>query len=118
MLFYDEQELKETNETYKLQMYRALAWTLGTFVTLFTTLTIAMLAADGSHEQSWQWKWEWTQVVSWEVCLDESPNMIRIMYGQCSVTLVELLPLHRGIDTVTLSSSMTLTAVALQLQAQ
>lgn len=50
-------------------MYRALAWTLGTFVTLFTTLTIMMLAADGSHEQSWQWKWEWTQVVSWEVCL-------------------------------------------------
>lgn len=60
------QELKEINETYKLKMYKALAWTLGTFVILFTTLTVAMLTADGS-QQSWQWKWEWTQVVSWEV---------------------------------------------------
>lgn len=61
------QELKEVNETYKLKMFKALAWTLGAFVTLFTTLTIAMLAAEGSQQQSWEWKWEWTQVVSWEV---------------------------------------------------
>lgn len=60
------QELKETNETYKFQMYRALAWTLGTFVTLFTFLAVALLTAQGS-KQSWQWKWEWTQVVGWEV---------------------------------------------------
>lgn len=64
----DAQELKEANETYKLQMYRALAWTLGAFVTLFTTLAIILLTAQGS-EQSWQWKWEWTQVVAWEVSL-------------------------------------------------
>lgn len=48
-------------------MFKSLAWTLGTFVTLFTVLTVAMLAAEGSQEQSWQWKWEWVQVVSWEV---------------------------------------------------
>lgn len=40
-------ELKELNETYKLKMYRTLAWTLGTFVTLFTLLTVAMLTAEG-----------------------------------------------------------------------
>ena len=61
------QELKEVNETYKHSMYRALAWTLGTFVTLFTTLTVAMLAAEGSQTQSWEWKFEWINVVSWEV---------------------------------------------------
>ncbi len=61
------QELKELNETYKHSMYRALAWTLGTFVTLFTTLTVAMLAAEGSQTQSWEWKFEWINVVSWEV---------------------------------------------------
>lgn len=60
-------ELKELNETYKYKMFRALAWTLGTFVTLFTTLTIAMLAAEGSQTQSWEWKFEWVNVVSWEV---------------------------------------------------
>jgi len=60
-------ELKELNETYKHSMYRALAWTLGTFVTLFTTLTVAMLAAEGSQTQSWEWKFEWINVVSWEV---------------------------------------------------
>lgn len=60
-------ELRELNETYKLQMFKSLAWTLGTFVTLFTVLTVAMLAAEGSQEQSWQWKWEWVQVVSWEI---------------------------------------------------
>ena len=48
-------------------MFKSLAWTLGTFVTLFTFLTVAMLAAEGSQAQSWQWKWEWVQVVSWEV---------------------------------------------------
>lgn len=61
------QELKEVNETYKLKMYKGLAWTLATFVSLFTTLTVAMLAAEGSQKQSWEWKWEWIQVVSWEV---------------------------------------------------
>ncbi|CAM9296844.1 unnamed protein product [Ascophyllum nodosum] len=60
-------ELKELNETYKLKMYRALAWTLGAFVTLFTMLTIAMLAAEGSPDQSWEWKWTWIQVVLWEM---------------------------------------------------
>ncbi|CAM9116021.1 unnamed protein product, partial [Laminaria digitata] len=60
-------ELRELNETYKLKMFKSLAWTLGTFVTLFTVLTVAMLAAEGSQEQSWQWKWEWVQVVSWEI---------------------------------------------------
>lgn len=61
------QELRELNETYKLKMFKSLAWTLGTFVTLFTFLTVAMLTAEGSQQQSWQWKWEWVQVVSWEV---------------------------------------------------
>lgn len=60
------QALKDSNETYKMQMYRALAWTLGTFVSLFVTLSVALLTAQGS-QQSWQWKWEWTQVVAWEV---------------------------------------------------
>lgn len=60
-------ELKDLNETYKLKMFRGLAWTLGTFVTLFTTLTVAMLAAEGSQTQSWEWKFEWINVVSWEV---------------------------------------------------
>lgn len=60
------QELRELNETYKLNMYKALAWTLGTFVTLFTLLSIALLTADGDG-QSWQWKWGWTQIVAWEV---------------------------------------------------
>lgn len=60
-------ELKELNETYKYKMYRALAWTLGTFVTLFTTLTVVMLSAEGSQTQSWEWKFEWINVVSWEV---------------------------------------------------
>lgn len=48
-------------------MYRALAWTLGTFVTVVTMLTVAMLAAEGSPDQSWEWKWTWIQVVLWEV---------------------------------------------------
>lgn len=60
-------ELKDLNETYKYKMFRGLAWTLGTFVTLFTTLTVAMLAAEGSQTQSWEWKFEWINVVSWEV---------------------------------------------------
>lgn len=60
-------ELKELNETYKYKMYRGLAWTLGTFVTLFTTLTVVMLSAEGSQTQSWEWKFEWINVVSWEV---------------------------------------------------
>eukprot|EP00752_Nemacystus_decipiens_P010031 g8944.t1 len=60
-------ELKEVNETYKYKMYRALAWTLGTFVTLFTTLTVVMLSAEGSQTQSWEWKFEWINVVSWEI---------------------------------------------------
>ncbi|CAM9286326.1 unnamed protein product [Hapterophycus canaliculatus] len=60
-------ELKDLNETYKLKMFRGLAWTLGTFVTLFTTLTVAMLAAEGSQTQSWEWKFEWVNVVSWEI---------------------------------------------------
>lgn len=72
-------ELKELNETYKYKMFRALAWTLGTFVTLFTTLTIAMLAAEGSQTQSWEWKFEWVNVVSWEVsnrCVNCSPRIL------------------------------------------
>lgn len=72
-------ELKELNETYKYKMFRALAWTLGTFVTLFTTLTIAMLAAEGSQTQSWEWKFEWVNVVSWEVrdrCVNYSPRIL------------------------------------------
>ncbi|CBJ28368.1 G-protein coupled receptor [Ectocarpus siliculosus] len=60
-------ELKDLNETYKYKMFRGLAWTLGTFVTLFTTLTVAMLAAEGSQTQSWEWKFEWINVVSWEI---------------------------------------------------
>lgn len=60
-------ELKDLNETYKYKMFRGLAWTLGTFATLFTTLTVAMLAAEGSQTQSWEWKFEWINVVSWEV---------------------------------------------------
>lgn len=85
-------------------MYRALAWTLGTFVTLFTTLTIAMLAADGSHEQSWQWKWEWTQVVSWEV---RNTNMINCfqLYHKVAFSDIDELPVLDGqVGTVALSS--------------
>lgn len=64
----DAQDLNEANETYKMQMYRALAWILGAFVTLFTILAIILLTAQAS-EQSWQWKWEWTQLVAWKVSL-------------------------------------------------
>lgn len=88
-------ELKEVNETYKYKMYRALAWTLGTFVTLFTTLTVVMLSAEGSQTQSWEWKFEWINVVSWEV---------RIC---CRITLFLALDFTSPTVVVTLRSLVT-----------
>ncbi|CAN0055145.1 unnamed protein product, partial [Choristocarpus tenellus] len=58
-------ELREKNETYKLKMYSQLAFAMASFVTLSTTLTVVMLASEGS-EMTWEWEWQWANVVSWE----------------------------------------------------
>ena len=58
--------LTEFQQTYKLQMYKQLATTIGLFVTLFAIVTI-LIILDKSSIIQWPWQWAWAQQVLWEI---------------------------------------------------
>jgi len=58
--------LTEFQQTYKLQMYKQLATTIGLFVTLFAIVTV-LIILDKSSIIQWPWQWAWAQQVLWEI---------------------------------------------------
>ncbi|CAM9534528.1 unnamed protein product [Chrysoparadoxa australica] len=63
------QALKDNNESFKLQMYQRLTFTVSVFSLLYTSLTLAVTASatdDSSNDQR-EWQWLWVFMVSWEV---------------------------------------------------
>ena len=58
--------LTEFQQTYKLEMYKQLATTIGLFVTLFAIVTV-LIILDKSNIIHWPWQWAWAQQVLWEI---------------------------------------------------
>lgn len=58
--------LGEYRQTVKLQMFTNLARAIGFFVTMFTIVTL-LVVADKNGTINWPWQYLWAQNVSWEV---------------------------------------------------
>lgn len=58
--------LGEYRQTVKLEMFSNLARAIGFFVTMFTIVTLLVLA-DKNGTIRWPWQYLWAQNVSWEV---------------------------------------------------
>ena len=59
-------ELKEKDQTAKLEMYESLAFTLAGFVFCFAVLTVIAVSSRLGLFQ-WPIEWEWVQLVVWPV---------------------------------------------------
>ncbi|CAM9630421.1 unnamed protein product, partial [Phaeothamnion confervicola] len=60
------QALQDANETYKLDMYTKLSWTISCSVLLFMLLAVALTAGQAGSN-TWEWQWMWVQAVSWQI---------------------------------------------------
>lgn len=58
--------LGEFQQTFKLAMYRKLAWTMFIFVALFTIVSV-LITLDHNQFIEWPWQLFWLQQVLWEV---------------------------------------------------
>lgn len=60
------QLLEEEKETYKLNMYKRLSWTISTFVCIFACLSVLIVTFEvGNYD--WLWEWFWLDSATWEV---------------------------------------------------
>lgn len=58
--------LTDYQQTYKLLMYKQLAFTIALFVGLFGFVTVLILL-DKFKFIAWPWQWAWAQQVLWEI---------------------------------------------------
>lgn len=58
--------LNDFRQTYKLLMYRQLAFVIGIFVGLFALVTVIIMC-DKFEILSWPWQYAWVQQVLWEI---------------------------------------------------
>ena len=80
--------LNDYRQTYKLLMYKQLAFTIGIFVGLFAFVTVLILL-DKFNIITWPWQYAWVQQVLWEVlnfsilaavCMICRPSGINLTY--------------------------------------